>query len=643
MKLLSLSASVSACTLIATAALAQSPDPQPVPMPPPIAAPQDVAYPGQISLSVDATDVTRGIFRVKETIPVTGAGPMTLLYPKWLPGHHNPHAPIERLAGLVVHANGERIEWTRDLVDMAAYHVTVPEGAKTLEVEFQFLSPTDKNVGRVVATPEMLNLQWNAVSLYPAGYYVSRIGVQASVTLPDGWKYGTALRADSTHGDETTFKPVSYETLIDSPMFAGKYYEQVDLDPGAKVPVKLNIVADRPEDLQIPPEALKIHRKLIKQAYKLYGSHHYDHYDFLLALSDHLGGIGLEHHRSSENGVKPDYFRNWEGSFPRRDLLAHEYTHSWNGKFRRGADLWTPNYDVPMRNSYLWVYEGQTQYWGYMLSARSGLMTKQQTLDALADVAATYDARVGRQWRALQDTVNDPIIANRRPLSWRSWQRSEDYYSEGLLIWLDADTLIRERTRGKKSLDDFAKAFFGVDDGSYKTVTYTFDDVVSALNSVTPYDWASFLRERLDEHAKGAPLDGLKRGGYKLVYTDTPSDYAKAYAARRKFVDFTYSLGFALSPSGDLTSVQWDGPAFKAGLTTGDELIAVNGISYDADRLKDAVTAAAKKGADPVELLVKNADHYKTVKIDYHGGLRYPHLERIPGTPARLDDILAAK
>jgi predicted metalloprotease with PDZ domain len=354
-----------------------------------------------------------------------------------------------------------------------------------------------------------------------------------------------------------------------------------------------------------------------------------------------MGGIGLEHHRSSEDGSVPTYFTDWKGTFTGRDLLAHEYTHSWNGKFRRPADLWTPNFNVPMRDSLLWVYEGQTQYWGYVLAARAGLWTKQQALDAIAIVAATYDHRIGRTWRQLEDTTNDPIVASRRPQSWRSWERSEDYYSEGQLIWLDADTLIREHSQGARSLDDFARAFFGIDNGSYVTVTYTFDDVVRALNQVEPYDWATFLHTRLQSHGPGGPLDGITRGGYRLVYTETPSDYFKTVESSRNGTDLTYSLGLAAASDGRLTAVMWDSPAFKASLTPGEQITAVNGTAYRGDRLKDAVTQAKSTGH--LDLLVKSGDQFRTVSIPYTGGLRYPHLERVASTPARLDDILAPR
>lgn len=367
----------------------------------------------------------------------------------------------------------------------------------------------------------------------------------------------------------------------------------------------------------------------------------FDRYDFLLAISDRLGGIGLEHHRSSENGVGTGYFTAFDKAIDDRDLLAHEYTHSWNGKFRRPADLWTPNYNVPMRGSLLWVYEGQTTYWGNVLGSRSGMLSRAEGLEALAATAAVYENQVGRRWRRLEDTTLDPILARRQPQPWRSYQRSEDYYQEGQLIWLDADTLIREESGGKRSLDDFARTFFAGKDGDFVVSPYTFDDVVAALNAVQPHDWATFLKTRVKEIAPKAPLDGLARGGWKLVYTDTPTDYFKAVEAASKSTSLTYSLGLSLNRDAEVTGVLWDGPAFTAGLTVSTKVLAVNGIAYDADRLKAAITSA--KAGKPIELLVKNGDHFRTVSIPYQGGLRYPRLERIEGTPDLLSRIYEAR
>ena len=629
------------------AALAQEPSaaepqPQPSPLPPPIEAPRDIPYPGVIQLAVDATDLDHRIFRIHETIPVAQAGPMVLLFPKWLPGNHSPSGPLNQLGGLVIRGGGQRIAWTRDPVNVFAFHIDVPAGVASIDLDFQDLTPTSGKEGRVQVTRDMLNIEWNATALYPAGYFSRQINVATTLKLPAGWGFGAALEPQATTGDTTVFKTVPFNVLVDSPLLAGRYFQRIDLDPNGPAPVHLDIAADRPELLKMTPEQLQAHKDLVTQAYRLYGSHHYNHYDFLLWLSDNMGGEGLEHHRSSEDGTAPGYFTEWKDTVAGRDLLAHEYTHSWNGKFRRPADLWAPNFNVPERDSLLWVYEGQTQYWGFNLAARAGLWTRQEALDALAATAASYDHVVGRSWRALEDTTNDPIISNRRPISWRNWQRSEDYYSEGQLIWLDADTLIRERTGGRKSLDDFAKGFFGVRNGSWVTDTYTFEDVVKALNDVMPYDWTTFLRTRLDGHASGAPLDGLTRGGYRLVYDDTPSAYLTSSEKRRKSTDLSFSLGLGLDKEGKLAAVLWDSPAFKAGLITGEQIMAVDGREYDADKLKDAIKAA-KGGTTPIELLIKEGDRFRTVRIDYHGGLQYPHLERIAGTPARLDAILASR
>jgi predicted metalloprotease with PDZ domain len=600
-----------------------------------IPAARDIAWPGTIDLAVDATDVTHGIFRVVESVPVTAAGPLTLLYPQWLPGEHSPGGPIMELAGLTITAGGRLLPWKRDPVDVYAFHVEVPTGVSLLRLEFQFLSPTDGSQGRIVATPAMLNLEWNTVVLYPAGYYVRRIALAASVRLPDGWQIASALPVAARIGSLVRYQPVALNTLVDSPAFAGINLRVETLAPG----VRLNIVADRPEELAATADQIQLHRNLVVQAVRLFGAQHYDHYDFLLALSDRQGRVGLEHHRSSEDGVDGRYFSDWRGSIVFHDLLPHEYTHSWNGKFRRPADLWIPDYRQPMRDSLLWVYEGQTQFWGYVLGARAGLLTRDDALGAFAVIAAAYEARVGRTWRPLIDTTNDPVIAERRPQPWTSWQRSEDYYNEGLLIWLDADSLIRQQSRGTRSLDDFARAFFGVNDRDWGELTYTFDDVAKALNRVQPYDWAAFLHSRLENTSQHAPLDGLARGGYRLVYTDTPTDWAKSYEKVRKVTDLTYSGGFILDREGMAVGVIWDSAAFNAGLTVGTKVVAVDGRAYDADDLK----AAIKAKKSPLSLLVRTGDLYHTVTLNYEGGLRYPKLEKAGRGPSSLEALLAPR
>jgi len=489
----------------------------------------------------------------------------------------------------------------------------------------------------------MLNLQWNEAVLYPAGHYAHRIDYAASVKYPAGWTAYSALDVAGHDGDTVRYANVPLDILVDSPVYAGRYVKQIDLAPGAKVPVHLDVVADATKNLETKPEQLQQHRNLYTQAMKLYGAQHYDHYDFLFSLSDQMGGNGLEHQRSSEDGEDTGYFTDWDAKVGFSDLLAHEYTHSWNGKYRRPADLWTPNYNVPMQDSLLWVYEGQTQYWGNVLTGRSGMRPQQASLDALALVAATYrDNRPGLSWRAVQDTTNDPIIAQRRPKPYRNWQLSEDYYSAGQMVWLEADVRIRTLTHGKKSLDDFAHAFFGVNDGEWKVQnTYTFDDVVKTLDGVVHDDWATFLRDRID--GKVPLTGGIEAGGWKLVYADEPNAYAKGLAKNNKgAADFVYSLGLNVGKDGKIGEVRWDSPAFNAGLGSGVTIVAVNDLEYSKDVLGDAIKAA-KTDKAPIRLLVKEFDRYRTIAIDYHDGLRYPRLERIAGKPDLISSIYAAK
>lgn len=607
-----------------------------------IPAPADTPYPGTVAIDVDATDLGQRIFKVKQTMPVQ-AGELTVLFPQWLPGNHGPSGPIDKLAGLKITANGKPVAWKRDPLNVYAFHIDVPDGAQSLQMDYQYLTPTDSPQGRVVMTPNMLNLQWIAVVLYPAGHYAGKINYEASVKYPQGFQAATALDIERRDGDTVHYKPVPLDILVDSPIYAGRYFKQIDLAPGAKVPVRLNVVADAAKYLEAKPEHIEQHREMVRQALKLYGAQHYDHYDFLFSLSKQMGGNGLEHQRSSENGVGTDYFSDWDAKAGTDDLLAHEYTHSWNGKFRRPADLWTPNYNVPMQDSLLWVYEGQTQYWGNVLTGRSGLRSQEASRDALASVAATYaDNRPGLSWRAVQDTTNDPIISRRSPKPYRNYQLSEDYYSAGQMIWLEADARIRKLTGNKKSLDNFARAFFGVDDGVWKTQnTYTFDVVVATLNGVVADDWATFLRDRLD--GKVPLTGGIEASGWKLVYKDTPSALAKARAKEsRGGTDFTYSIGFNVDKESKIGEVRWDGPAFNAGIGSGMTEVAVNDIEYSKETLEDAIKAA-KDDKAPIRLTVKEFDRYRTINVDYHGGLRYPHLERIEGKPDYLTPIFTAR
>lgn len=605
--------------------------PQPVPFTDTIAAPRDVPYPGTMTVHVDATNVQQGIFRVKQTIPVAKSGPMALLYPKWIPGKHGPRGEIEKLAGLQITANGKRLDWTRDPVDVFAFHLDVPQGVKKLDVEFQFISATKPDQGRIVMAPNMMNLQWYSMSLYPAGYFTRGIPVVASATYPAGWTAASAIPA-KVAGSTYTYDKVNYEVLVDSPVFAGRYYREFNLGPR----VDLNVFADDPEELNATDEQIAKHRALVTQAIKLFGSQHYDRYEFLFAISAEMGGIGVEHHRSSENGTGLGYFTKWDDNNTSRNLLAHEYTHSWVGKYRRGADQITADFRQPMRNSMLWAYEGHDQFLGYVLGARSGLMAKEDTLEVLAGYAALQDTRPGRRWRSMLDTTNDPIITARAPKGWLSWQRSEDYYVDGLITWMNVDSILREKTNGAKSIDDFDRAFYGMRDGDYGDLPFTIDDIVRALNDIAPYDWRKLFDDQINKVSDHAPLQGFERNGYKLVYTDKPNK-----ATPKTGLDLAYSLGLTMSKSG-IAQVMWDSPAFNAGMDLGDEILAVNGRGFTNDRLRDAVRDA-KGSKEPIKLLLKSGERYREVAIDYHGGLRYPHLEKTVTGEAGLDKLLAPK
>lgn len=630
--------------LVSTPALAQSGAPAlPVTLAPITEAKKEL-YPQPIELWVDATDIDRRIMNVRQRIPVTQAGPMVLFYPQWIPGNHGPVGPISQIANLQFSANGQRIEWVRNTLHPWAYQIDVPQGVQTVDVSFQWLTPIDGAQGRVVITPEMLNHQWEKAVLYPAGYASSHIGFLPRLKLPQGWQYAGALKTEGTIDGYLELEPINLEHLQDSPIFAGQHFAQHELSPNGPSSVRLNIVGDTADVVQVKDEHLALHRNLVTEADLLFGARHFDRYDFLVAVSDKLGGIGLEHTRSSENSVDTKYFTDPTATIVDRDLLGHEYVHSWNGKWRRPADQMVANFNEPLQNSLLWVYEGQTQYWGLILTARAGLMTKEEALGVIANNAAQYSTTPSRQWRAMQDTTNDPIIQQRRPQPWPSVQRSEDYYREGSMVWLDADTLIREKTNGRKSLDDFAKAFFGIEDGNWEAKSYTFDDVVAALNSVVAHDWAGFLRDRVDAVGPEAPapINGVEQGGYRLVWKDTPNAYMSQLNKELGRVDFVYSLGIQMNKSNRITSVGWNSLAFQQGLTAGWEVVAVNDRAASEEAIKEAITAAKDGGSD-ITLIVKRDDRFRTVTFDYRDGLRYPHLERVEGTPDRLGDILSAR
>jgi predicted metalloprotease with PDZ domain len=606
------------------------------------------ATPPTITLFVDATSTPRKIFHAKLKIPAS-AGDLTLYYPKWIPGEHAPDGPVIDLAGLKFTAGGKTLKWRRDLLDGFTIHVEVPAGENEVNAELDFLSPATFEGGFSAgssATDKMAVISWNQVLLYPKGWKSDNLTYVATLKLPAGWKYGTPLPIASTsltgqNGDtQIIFQPTSLTTLIDSPVITGEFLKVVKLadDPL----VEMDVAADSAAALEPPQEVWDHYKNLVEQTNKLFGAHHYRDYHFLFSLSDHVAHFGLEHHESDdsrvdERGLVDEGARKMEAS-----LLPHEYVHSWNGKYRRPADLATPDYEQPMQDDLLWVYEGLTNYLGTVLTARSGLLTPEQARDDLSMTAAALDHTPGRDWRNLQDTADAAPELYFSPQAWESWRRSTDFYDEGTLDWLWADVIIRQQSKGKKSLDDFCKLFHGAPSTGPMVKTYTFDDVVNALNQVASYDWRGFWTERLTNHGPGAPLGGIEGSGWKVVYDEFPSEMDRGGEGGMHFIDVAYSIGIDLREDGTITDTVEGMPAALAGIGPGMKLIAVNGRHYSPEVLRDALRTG-KTSTAPLELLVENTDYFKTYALDYHGGERYPHLVRDDSKPDLLSEIYKAK
>ncbi len=601
-----------------------------------------------VKISVDLRDAPKHIFHAEIEFPVK-PGPLTLVYPKWIQGEHAPTGPIVDLTGLKMRAAGKEVAWRRDDVDMYAFHLEVPSGADSLQVELDYLSPADANGTREspAATAQIAVLDWYLVTLYPQGAKTDDLTYEASLRLPAGWKYGTALPVANENADMVEFAPASLTTLIDSPVIAGPYFRTIDLAPGQKPEHFIHIAADGPGALYPGPAEVMHMRQLVAETGVLFGARHYRRYDFLLALSDAMPPDGVEHHESSDNRTPEALFLDPEVRETQMDLLAHEFTHSWNGKYRRPIGLVSPDYQTPLKGDLLWVYEGLTQYLGVMLTARSGFWTPEQLREYLAATAAYLNNWPGRTWRDLQDTAIAAQILYGAPAAGTARRRGTDYYDESVLIWLEADTIIRRETRGKKSLDDFCRKFHGGENSGPKVVPYTFEDVVAGMNAIAPYDWRTFFTERLRSHGPGAPLGGLENSGWKIVFTEYPNEHDKADEIVNQVANFGFSLGFDVhAPGGDQSDRILDvipgSPADLAGLAPGMHLVGVNGRKWSPELLHNAIELA-KDGKEPIELLVENADYFKTCRIDYHGGERYPHLEAINGKTDVLGEIARMK
>jgi predicted metalloprotease with PDZ domain len=594
-----------------------------------------------LKLLVDATQAPLKIIHTQMSLPVQ-AGPLTLYYPKWIPGEHAASGPVVNMVGLVISGAGKLIPWRRDLVDMFAFHLDVPAGVTSLDIKFDYIEPnvTSGFSAGSSATAKMMVVSWNQNVLYPAGARAQEITYEPTLRLPQGWKFGTALPVEKQDGEEIQFKPVSLNRLVDSPVIAGEYLRVVDVTPpGEPIHHEMDIAADSEAALDISPELRQDYVNLVAETGKLFGARHYRDYHFLLSLSDHVAHFGLEHHESDDSRVSERSLIDKERREAMASLLPHEFVHSWNGKFRRPADLSTPYYDPPEKTDLLWVYEGLTNFLGDLLAERSGLWTPEQYREYLAMVAAELGpGRPGRTWRPLQDTADAAQILYYAPRTWVNWRRSTDYYPEGDLIWLEVDTIIRQESHGTKTLTDFLHEFYGGPNNGPELKTYTFDDIVEALNKVQPYDWAAYFHKRLDSTSREAPLGGIENGGWKVVYTGVEPELLKARAKEYKFIDALYSIGLELNGKGVVRDSVVGMPAYKAGITPDMKVVAINGRAFTKEVFHDALKATAKSSG-PLELLVLNDDYYKTVSLDYHGGERYPHLVREEGKPDLLGEI----
>jgi predicted metalloprotease with PDZ domain len=595
-----------------------------------------------ITLAVDATNAPSRIVHSRETISVR-PGPLTLLYPKWIPGEHGPTGPVIDVAGIKINASGTPITWRRDLENMFALHCTIPAGTTSIDVSLDFLLPPDASgfSSGASSSAKLLVLSWNQVLLYPATPRPDDITVTPSVTVPANWKFATALAASERSGAGGTihFAPVSLTMLVDSPVIVGAYLRSIDLTPAGSARHTLNLVSDNEAAIAISADQITAYKNLVVEANTLFGAHHFEHFDFLFTLSDQVAHFGLEHHQSNDDRLAE---RSLIDDNLRRagfDLLPHEFVHSWNGKFRRPAGLATGDFSTPMKGDLLWVYEGLTHYLGKLLGARAALVTPAEYRENLALLAAQLDNRPGRTWRPLQDTNDEAQLLYYTRADWDSWRRTVDYYDEGDLIWLEADATIRRLTNGQKSLDDFCKKFHGAPSTGPMVKPYMFEEVVTTMNSVAPYDWKSFFETRLQSLSPRAPMGGIEATGWKLAFSDTPTSMHVAQMASRGVTDLFYSIGILFSGEGVALDVLPDSPAAKAGVAPGMKVIAVNGRKYTADLIHDALMLG-KTSSAPLELIAATGDFYNTYRIDYHGGERYPYLMRDPSKPDLLTTII---
>jgi predicted metalloprotease with PDZ domain len=585
-----------------------------------------------IKLEIDATETRRNTIHVKETIPVK-PGPLTLSYPKWIPGEHAPTGTLDNMVNLFIRANGNMIAWRRDDVEMFAFHCEVPAGVTELEVSFDDVEPP-----RTLMTPATGRLKWNRLLLYPLGAPSDRLTFSPSIKLPEGWKQATALPVKNETEETVEFKDVSLNRLVDSPVIIGVFFKRVPL---ATSPVlhEVDIVSDTEDGLEASEETVTGWKNLVREANFLFGAHHYDSYRFLMTLSDIGSDEGLEHHESSEDGADEDALSNDDKLVELSDLLSHEFAHSWNGKHRRPAGLVTPNFETPMRGELLWVYEGLTQYLGFVLPARSKMWTPETFRETIAITFAEMNNQSGRNWRSVADTARAVRFTYSPPAEWANARRGSDYYDEGALIWMEADILIRGRSRGKLSLDDFCRKFYGGKNTGPAVRPYDLNEVIATLNSVLPYDWRGFFNRRVYADMPGVSPDGLTRAGWKLVYNDTPNTRTAGDERIYEYYSFAYSLGFEADASGLIYDVNPLLSAAKAGLAPGMKIVSVEGEEFSVDILREAINAA-RMASKPIKVIAENAGERGNYSIEYHGGDLHPHLVRDATKPDLIEKII---
>lgn len=575
-----------------------------------------------LRIQVDATDTAHKVFSVTEFIPLHGEASMTLLYPQWETGSHAPTISVADLAGLELRVKGKLLEWHRDPLNVHAFHVTLPAKASLLEAHFQYLSPFRGGV----MTRNIVQVQWEHLMLTPQGRNVNDIPVTAQIKFPEGFHAASSLPVAQEDGAVLKFQQCTVGELADAPIFAGRFTKDWLLSKENDKPVRLHLVADAAKDLSISAGQLEELRSAVARSNDMFGAAPFRHYDFLVSLSDLLPNDGgSEHQESSEIYLPADYFLAPDKYKALAPLFPHEYIHAWNGLSHRAKGLLVPDFNTPMKDGMLWVYEGLTELWGLQIARESGLISDQDYRDILALDAAEQISRPGRRWKTLGDSDYDPVYLAGHHITWRDWERREDYYAEGPLLWLGVDAKLRSLSNGKKSLKDFARAFFASGHAPSMT-TYTFPAVMATLNTIAPSSWQDYFLLRLTTHDGSYLVDSLKDAGYSLVFEATENAILAQQEQEDEAVDLSYSIGARIRQNGVVQNVSWDSLAFNAGLAPGMKITAINGEAFSVTALRQHLQDAS---AAPIRLTVLSEGEVEELSLDSRAGLRFPHLSNL--------------